>query len=281
MALTGNLRDLSLASLIQLACSEQLQACLQLQHATQRAQLYFADGNIAHMVLEPADENTTIPTITGEEVLYEILKWDEGAFELLPDVPPPAHSVQGNWSALLLEGMRRLDETQSPPTYDTVEDPVATAALLAELSTVAPNLATQLMQEEKEQSDMTIRRRRSELLAEALSDSLANSSDIEGGALVGIDGLVISANIPIAGLDEALVGAATAAISGLSKRSVEQMKRGEFEQTMIRGSKGYIVVTPVDERSVFVGLTPATANLGMVFVEAREMVQELRNIMMG
>ena len=135
------------------------------------------------------------------------------------------------------------------------------------------------MQEIQEEVKMTERKRRSELLAEALENLISSSTDIEGGALVGIDGLVIAANVPVGGLDETLVGAAAAAISGMSKRSVDQMKRGDYEQTLIRGSRGYIIVTPVNERSVFVGLTPANVNLGMVFIEAQEVTEELARIM--
>ena len=121
-------------------------------------------------------------------------------------------------------------------------------------------------------------KKRSEQLDDALSELLSSSSDIEGGALVGIDGLVLSANVPVGKLDETLVGAAAAAISGLSRRSVEQMQRGEFFQTLIQGSKGNIIVTFVDKRNAFVGLTPAGVNLGMAFHEAQQAAQKLAEI---
>ena len=272
MAIEGNLQDLSLASLVQMACTEQLQARLAVQRDGQEAQLYFEDGNIVHITLDDRE---------GEEVIYDLLAWEEGTFALEKGVPPPAHTVTSSWSSLLLEGMRRLDEAR-PPSWDKLEETDGLGEdLLAELAEVAPDLAEQLRQQEKENNAMAVRKRRSELLAEALTDLVAGSTDIEGGALVGIDGLVISANIPIATLDETIVGAAAASVAGLSKRSVEQLQRGSFEMALIKGDHGYIIVSPVDERSVFVGLTPANVNLGMVFVEAREIVEELANIMAG
>ncbi len=274
MAIEGNLQDLSLATLVQMICTEQIQARLTVRHNDREAQIYFDDGNIVHMTLDDRE---------GEEVIYELLTWENGTFELEKDVPPPAHTVTSSWSGLLLEGMRRLDEAH-PPTWDELEEMDGLGEdLLAELAAIAPDLAEQLRQQEQEKEDdaMAVRKRRSELLAEALSDLVTGSTDIEGGALVGVDGLVISANIPIATLDETIVGAAAASVAGLSKRSVEQLQRGSFEMSLIKGDRGYIIVSPVDERSVFVGITPANVNLGMVFVETREVVEELANIMAG
>ena len=114
------------------------------------------------------------------------------------------------------------------------------------------------------------------MLADVLAELVGSSGDIEGGALVGIDGLVLSSNVPVRGLDETLVGAAAAAIFG---RSVEQLARGEFFQTLIQGSDGNIIVTFVDDRNVFVGLTPSDVNLGMTFHEARQVAAKLGQVL--
>ncbi len=108
---------------------------------------------------------------------------------------------------------------------------------------------------------------------------IAESSDIEGGALVGIDGLVLSANVPIRGIDETLVGAAAAAVFGLSRRSVDQLKRGEFYQTLIQGADGNIIVTSVDQRTVLVAITASDINLGMAFYETRNVAERLAEIL--
>ena len=122
-------------------------------------------------------------------------------------------------------------------------------------------------------------KKRSEQIADAIGELLSSSTDIEGGMLVSIDGLVLSANLPVGNLDDSLVGAASAAISGLSRRSVGQMALGDFSQTLIQGTEGNIVVAMVDERNVFVALTPTDANLGMVFHEVREMTGMLAEIL--
>lgn len=97
----GNLRTLSLPSIVQINCAEQNQACLRLKHRGQEARIFFADGNVVHAVSDSQ---------VGEEVVYELLTWKDGEFELEMDVPSPERTITVGWSGLLLEGMRRIDE---------------------------------------------------------------------------------------------------------------------------------------------------------------------------
>ncbi len=122
-------------------------------------------------------------------------------------------------------------------------------------------------------------KKKSELLADALTELLQESSDIEGAAIVGTDGLVYSANVPQKTLDENMVGASSAAVLGLSKRSVNQLKRGEFTQTLIQGDEGNIIVSGIDEMTLFVGLTAQNVNLGMAFAETRNIVSRIKQIL--
>ena len=122
-------------------------------------------------------------------------------------------------------------------------------------------------------------KKRSELLAEALDELLASSSDIEGAAVVGVDGLVYSANVPQRGMDVDMVGAASAAVLGLSRRSVGQLNRGDFAQTMIQGSGGNIIVSSLNPETIFIALTPPGVNLGMAFAEVRSMIRRLSEIL--
>ena len=122
-------------------------------------------------------------------------------------------------------------------------------------------------------------KKKSELLADALAKLLQESSDIDGAAVVGVDGLVYSANVTQKALDENMVGATSAAILGLSKRSVNQLKRGTFNQTLVQGDDGNIIVVGLNNDTLFVGLTPSNVNLGMAFAEVRTMVASLSEIL--
>lgn len=101
MAVQGNLKDMSLTSLISINCNEMNQARLSIKNHGQEATLFFEDGNIVHSALDSQE---------GDEVIYALLTWEEGMFELEQGVPPPRHTVTAGWSGLLLEGMRRIDE---------------------------------------------------------------------------------------------------------------------------------------------------------------------------
>ena len=101
MTTRGNLRDLTLSSLISINCNELSQARLRIQRNGDEAELFFASGQIVH---------ACVGTAEGEQAVYEILTWQDGEFELEHDITPPKHSVSRSWSGLLLEGTQRLDE---------------------------------------------------------------------------------------------------------------------------------------------------------------------------
>ena len=122
-------------------------------------------------------------------------------------------------------------------------------------------------------------KKRSEILADSLGQLLQESSDLHGVAVVGVDGLVYSANVPQRALDEQMVGATSAAVLGLSKRSADQLKRGSFKQTLIQGDEGNIIVASINNETLLVGLTASNVNLGMAFAEMRTMATALGEIL--
>jgi|GEM_PF-6509873 len=98
----GNLLDLSLTSLITLGCNEGKTARLNIRHDGHKATIYFEKGQIIHAIL---DEQV------GEEAIYEILAWNEGDFIMSSGYAPSERTIQTSWSRLMLEGLKRLDET--------------------------------------------------------------------------------------------------------------------------------------------------------------------------
>jgi FixJ family two-component response regulator/predicted regulator of Ras-like GTPase activity (Roadblock/LC7/MglB family) len=100
-AVRGNLRDLALTSIISVNCSEHNQAELVIRRQGRAGIIYFDSGTIVHASLEDQE---------GEGVVYELLSWEDGSFALRQDVPPPKRTVQTDWTGLLLEGMRRIDD---------------------------------------------------------------------------------------------------------------------------------------------------------------------------
>ncbi len=104
MTVTGDLRDMDLTSIIAVNCNEMKQARLVVRHEGREASIFFQGGNIVHMSLE---------SLEGDDVIYEVLGWEEGIFQLERGVPTPKRTVNAGWSELLLQGMQRLDERET------------------------------------------------------------------------------------------------------------------------------------------------------------------------
>lgn len=111
-AFQGDLRTMSLASIIQMNCEERIVGLLHLKRSGQEGKIYFNQGRIVHAETKG---------LKGEEAVYKMLRWDRGAFALKMDVTPPQETIHSDWSGLILEGMRRIDEGQSGPELEWQE----------------------------------------------------------------------------------------------------------------------------------------------------------------
>jgi predicted regulator of Ras-like GTPase activity (Roadblock/LC7/MglB family) len=103
MGIKGNLKDMSVADLIQTNCQERKTARLGLRNGKKEACLFFAEGNIVHALMEGLE---------GEEAVYRMLEWKEGLFEVEPGSKPNRITVADSWTSILLEGARMMDEQE-------------------------------------------------------------------------------------------------------------------------------------------------------------------------
>lgn len=245
MAMQGSLKDMDVATLIQHNCQDRKTAQLDVTQNGTTATLFFQDGNVAH---------ATLDELEGEEVIYRIINWAEGDFSLEIGIETPKVSIERSWSGLLLEAAKRMDEANLP------EDDLFTE----------PPPEPEAVSESKKKSD---------ILADTITELLKDSADIEGAAVVGTDGLIYAAKVSQSDLDENMVGAVSAAIFGLGSRSVKQLKRGTFNQIIIQGKDGYIIVVGLHEDMLFVGLTDTSVNLGMALAEVRELTTNIRSVL--
>jgi len=124
MPLQGNLKEMSLANLIQVNCQEVRSARLTLDHAGQEGEVFIADGQVVH---------ATLGDLVGESAIYEMLRWDGGTFVLDRDQPAPSTTITTQWNALLLEGMKRLAER---PTAKRKASESAKSDLLIQLKAI-------------------------------------------------------------------------------------------------------------------------------------------------
>ncbi|MCX6053800.1 MAG: roadblock/LC7 domain-containing protein [Chloroflexi bacterium] len=105
-----------------------------------------------------------------------------------------------------------------------------------------------------------------------------NSPDIEAAAVVSLDGLIVASSL-LPTMSEDRVSAMSAAILSLGEQICNEMGRGILEQIHIKGRLGHIVLMAIDETRVFTLLVSSTAKLGLLFLEMRRAVDDLRLIL--
>lgn len=105
-----------------------------------------------------------------------------------------------------------------------------------------------------------------------------SSSEIEASAVITSDGYTL-AWVLDESVDPDRYGAMCASLLALSNRAAQEISRGELKQVMIEGNKGTMLLVYAGNDAVLALATKPTANLGMVFIEARKTAQKIKDIL--
>ncbi len=231
MSTRGNLQDMSIASLIQNNCQDQKTARLTIQHDGSSASLYFQRGNVVHATLGDAE---------GEEVVYNILAWEEGNFDLETGVPPPATTIRKSWSSLLLEGARRLDESQLLETEAPTERNIFREVKSMELDNV--------LKEMGEQTEGFI-----------------------AAAVVGMDGMNIASYSRNKKADTEAISAQMTVLLKLVDTAVTKLGSGVIEDDLLTTESSFILMRFLKDRGFYLGMSAdrKTAKLGSMRLNSR------------
>ena len=119
---------------------------------------------------------------------------------------------------------------------------------------------------------------RDEMLLSILNDLNGTSADIEASAVISTDGLMIASVLP-ATMDEDRVGAMNAAMLTLGDRSAQELGRGELEQVMVKGAKGYILMTYAGDEAVLSVIAKSSAKLGLIFLDAKRAAASIAQVL--
>ncbi|MDM7322882.1 MAG: roadblock/LC7 domain-containing protein [Gammaproteobacteria bacterium] len=119
---------------------------------------------------------------------------------------------------------------------------------------------------------------RIEMLTSILSELNGSSADIEASAIVSSDGLMMASLLP-AGMDEDRVGAMSAALLSLGDRTAKELARGALEQVLIKGDRGYILMTHAGEEAVLTVLAKPQAKLGLIFLDVKRAAEAITRIL--
>jgi CheY-like chemotaxis protein len=136
----GRLSQISLVDLLQLLHLNRRTGVIELrqragERRTERGRISLAEGDVAQ---------ASCGAVEGEKALFRLLAWSEGSFSFRPTPSPVEVRIQAPTRALLLEGVRQLDEWkrlrgQLPPRDAHVALKVENGAL--------PNVVQPLTQE--------------------------------------------------------------------------------------------------------------------------------------
>jgi len=111
-------------------------------------------------------------------------------------------------------------------------------------------------------------------LVDTLLDLEKKDPEITGSVIVRTDGLVIASAIR-ENIDKDLVAAMSASILQVGKRVLEELKRGELENVIIRGKDGIMMVISINPEVYLVSMASKNANLGLMLIEMRRAAEKI------
>jgi response regulator RpfG family c-di-GMP phosphodiesterase len=103
---SGSLSEMGLPDIVQVLWHGRKSGSLKIRSRNENGEIHFVEGNIY---------NALWGKLRGEEAFYAMLLIVEGDFALAPHTRPPVRVIEETPEALLLEGMRRMDEGQQGP----------------------------------------------------------------------------------------------------------------------------------------------------------------------
>ncbi len=209
MSMQGVLADMAVADLIQHNCQDRKTARAIIRNSDQEAAVFFRDGQVVHASLDGQQ---------GEEVIFQLLAWKDGSFILETGIEAPAETVTRNWSGLLLEGARRLDEGELEQSE------------IMEVSQMAPKL--------------------NDILKE-LSGEVAGYLS---SAVVGMDGLAIADHTKSVKSNPEATSAQLALLFKLVDTSTGKMNAGTVEDTLLTTDNAHVLMRFLPGKEYFLGV---------------------------
>jgi len=117
-----------------------------------------------------------------------------------------------------------------------------------------------------------------EKLGYILQTFVTSTSDVQGAALVTPDGLPLVTNLPGA-MDEERVSAMSAAMLSLGERIGVELSRGAIDRIYVEGEEGFSILTSCGQDAVFLVLANRTAKQGVLLLEIKRAVSELKQLL--
>ena len=100
--LSGDLRFFAFVDLAQSIMTARMTGVLHVEVSSRKARFGFMEGRLLH---------GSLGNLYGTEALDEVLRWRAGAFRFNGDEALPGANLEGDTMAILLEALRRMDES--------------------------------------------------------------------------------------------------------------------------------------------------------------------------
>ncbi len=115
----------------------------------------------------------------------------------------------------------------------------------------------------------------SQKLGNILQSFVTATSDVEGAAMVTPDGLPLASSLP-GGMDDERVSAMSAAMLSLGERIGKELVRGAIDRIYVEGNQGFSILTSCGEDAVFLVLATKEAKQGVLMLEIKRTLAELK-----
>jgi uncharacterized protein len=113
-------------------------------------------------------------------------------------------------------------------------------------------------------------------LESMLQNFVNQSSDIQGAALVSLDGLSLASCLA-SGMDEERVSAMSATMLSLGERICQELVRGDIERLFVEGKQGYAALVGCGEDSVLLVMASTSMKQGLLMLEIKRITAELKS----
>jgi DNA-binding response OmpR family regulator len=108
----GTLAQMSVVDLLQTLDIGRKSCSLVLTRNGQRAEMQFHDGQLVHATLNGMGNDAGAGTLTGEDAVYKVVAWPDGAFQIDFERRECPRTIQHSTQSVLLEALRIFDESQ-------------------------------------------------------------------------------------------------------------------------------------------------------------------------
>lgn len=119
---------------------------------------------------------------------------------------------------------------------------------------------------------------REDMLISILNELNGSTADIQGSAVISIDGLMIASVLP-SSIDEDMISAMSAAMLLLGERAAKELQRGDLEQVIVKAKHGYIIMVSAGKDSVLCILAREAAKLGLVMLDATRAAEDIPKVL--